>query len=246
MTNKNPKRARRTKEQIDNDILDAAESLVKKKGFVDIPVTTFLNEAGIDPNVFYRRYQNIYEIYDKLTKKYDFWINNNIELTQLNVLGDKLFMANVLKSLQNDLNKNIVMQKLLLWELSDHNETTKRSAGMRDTFNQGLLLYYKEKLQSGKFETYGIIALMIAGIYYLTLQQGIATFCTVDFSSQEGKRVLYAATDQLVDMLFMQVEQKKDQVRMVKEMCNDGISHENICRYLNIEPVTLEQILKQI
>lgn len=237
------RRTRRTNEQLVNDILDATELIVAQQGFVDIPITKFVSEAGIDPNVFYRRYQTVYDIYDELTKKYDFWVNEKIDLSKQRNLGDKRFFAETLKALFKDLKGNKVMQKLLLWELSDINDTTKRTSALRDTMSSNLLLYVKQVFKGSGIDIYGTLAILIAGIYYLTLHRGIATFCHIDFSTKEGAKILNATIDQLTEMLFAQIECKSNQARMAKEMARDGIPHANICKYMNIKPAELKRIL---
>jgi len=240
---KTTRKVRRTNEQLVNDILDATESMVAKQGFIDIPLTKFVSEAGIDPNVFYRRYTTIYDIYDELAKKYDFWVNDTIDLSKQKKLGDRHFMAETLKELHNNLKCNSVMQKLLLWELNEINETTKRTSALRDTMNPSLLNYYGQIFKDSEINIHGILALFIAGIYYLTLHRGIATFCYIDFSTKEGIEVLNSTIDQLIDVLFVHIEHNKNQVRIVKEMAQDGIPYENICKYMDITLSELKLIL---
>lgn len=114
ITEQKHKRERRTNEQLEQDILNAIENLVCIKGFSEIPLMEFINEARIDPNVFYRRYKTIGEVYNTIAKRNDFWINDSIEISELPILGDKDFFVSGLKKLRNTLKSNIIMQKLLL------------------------------------------------------------------------------------------------------------------------------------
>lgn len=238
------KRERRTNEQLEQDILNAIESLVCKKGFTEIPLMEFINEAHIDPNVFYRRYKTVSDVYSTLAKRNDFWINDSIEMSELPKLGDKAFFASGLKKLCNTLRDNLIMQKLLIWELSEVNETTKHSAQFRDTMNSNLVLYYKRIFDEVGIDIAPIIALMISGIYYLTLHRGIATFCLIDFSTEEGQKKLSSTIDTITEMLFRHIEHQKKQVFMAKEMAQDGITHQNICKYMGITPKELKGLLK--
>lgn len=238
------RRERRTKIQLEQDMMGAIERLVCEKGFSDIPLLEFTNEANIDPNVFYRRHKTVEDIYSELAKKYDFWINDSIDVNQFHQLGDKAFSAYVIKRLHNNLHENLIMQKLLLWELTEINETTKHSAQFRDTMNSSLVLYYKKIFDQLKFDVTPIVALLIAGIYYLTLHRGIGTFCLIDFGSKEGRQKLDDAIDAFIDMIFSQLEQHKKQVMMAKEMDKDGILHKNIGRYMGISIKELKALLK--
>ena len=61
-------------------------------------------------------------LYDRLAKQYDFWINDTIDVSSLNILGPKKFFAETFKTLYRNLSDNTVMQKLLLYEMSVINE----------------------------------------------------------------------------------------------------------------------------
>lgn len=238
------KRKRRTKAQLEQDMMSAIERLVCEKGFSDIPLMEFISEAQIDPNVFYRRYKSVNDTYGALAKKYDFWINDSIDTSERHTLGDKAFFASGIKKMHNNLQINPIMQKLLLWELTEVNEITKHSAQFRDTMNSNLVLYYKRLFDEIKLEITPIIGLLIAGIYYLTLQRGISTFCLIDFSSKQGQQTLDDTIDAITDILFAQIEQHKRKVTMAKEMDKDGILHKNICKYMTISQKELKDLLK--
>lgn len=239
------RRKRRTTSELEQDILDAIEISVKEKGFGDIPITTFIAEAKIDPNIFYRRFQTIYDVYSALAQESDFWINNDLNISDLSRLGDKNFLIKAMKKLLYDIRGNAIMQKLLLWELNDSNDITKRTSLLRDTQNSNLLLYYKQVFKDANFNMLALIAILIAGTYYLTLHRGIATFCMIDFSTKEGQKILDDSVEKIIEIMFTQLEYDHNQIRMVREMNKDGIANKDICRYLNITSKQLKQLLKQ-
>lgn len=239
------RRKRRTTSEVEQDILEAIETLVVEKGFRDTPITAFIAEARIDPNIFYRRFENIYDVYNTLAKKYDFWVNNDINILDLGRLGDKKFLIEGMKKLLHNIRDNEMMKKLLLWELNDVNEITKRTSLLRDTQNSNLLLYYRQVFKDADFNILALIAILIAGSYYLTLHRGIATFCMIDFSTKEGQKILDDSIEKVIEIMFIQLEHDKNQIRMAREMNKDGITHKNICKYLNITTKQLKQLLTQ-
>ena len=131
-------RVRRTNAEIDNAVMTELEKLVIRNGFEKVLVTELMANAKLEPPVFYRRYGSIDSLYDKLAKRYDFWINDTIKMSKLSDLGPKLFFAKTLKTLYKELSNNVVMQKLLLWEMSADNDTTRRTAQIRDLMNLNL------------------------------------------------------------------------------------------------------------
>ena len=67
-----PKRYRRTNVDIQADIIKAAESLIKKKGFASMLVTELIKKARIEPLVLYKRYDNLSKFFDEFVKRFDY------------------------------------------------------------------------------------------------------------------------------------------------------------------------------
>ena len=79
-------RVRRTNAEIDNAVMTELEKLVIRNGFEKVLVTELMANAKLEPPVFYRRYGSIDSLYDKLAKRYDFWINDTIKMSELSDL----------------------------------------------------------------------------------------------------------------------------------------------------------------
>ena len=76
MNDTKTRRPRRSKADIEAAIQRAAIAQIKKKGFSLALVTDIVKRAKIEPIVFYNRYKNLDEFYDKFVKKYDYWLSN--------------------------------------------------------------------------------------------------------------------------------------------------------------------------
>lgn len=71
-------RIRRTNEQLDKEVISEFEKLVGEFGFGNVNLSALMKAADLEANVFYRRYGSMDNLYDRLAKQYDFWINNTI------------------------------------------------------------------------------------------------------------------------------------------------------------------------
>ena len=141
-----PKRHRRTNVDIQADIIKAAESLIKKKGFASMLVTELIKKARIEPLVFYNRYDNLGEFYDEFVKRYDYWFKD--VLTEIEFPTDsELGYINILKNLQKELQEKSVMLELLRWEIAEGNETTVRTAMLREMHTLPLANIYEAKFK---------------------------------------------------------------------------------------------------
>lgn len=101
-------RNRRTNEQIDKEVISELEKLVAEYGFGNVNLSALMKAANIEANVFYRRYGSMDNLYDRLAKQYDFWINDAIDVSSLNILGPKKFFAETFKTLYRNLSDNIL------------------------------------------------------------------------------------------------------------------------------------------
>lgn len=234
---------RRTNVQLDIDVMRELEKLVREYGFGNVNITTLMKNAGLEPNVFYRRYGSIEHLYGILAKEYDFWIHNTIDLPTLNKLGDKKFFSKTLKKLYKDLSNNDIMQKLLLWELTTDNQSTRRAAQIRDTMNLNLITYYEKLFEPLKINIKGIAALFIGGLYYLVLHRERAEICTINFNTAAGEHSFYETIDNLTDMLFEKLEVYNEKKEIALRMADEGISESLMCKLLNISKNELKKML---
>lgn len=199
-------RQRRSNEELEASIISALEKIIEEKGFTHLPVTSLISAAKIDPNAFYRRFNGMEALYETIAKKYDFWLNDSIDMSELSKYSDEEYLVKILTDLHKKLSSDKMMQKVLLWELSEENETTKHTAALRDILNQSLLSYYRNSLKESGLDTNAIFAIIIAGIYYLMLHRGIASFCDINFTSEDGARRLDNAIKQIIHLLYMNNE----------------------------------------
>lgn len=238
-------RIRRTNEQLDRDVISELKKLVAEHGFGNVNLSTLMKAAGIEANVFYRRYGSMDNLYKILAKQYDFWANKPIDISSLDTVSSKKFFAETLKTLYRDLSGNIVMQKLLLYEMSVVNDTTKETAEMRDIMNMTLIGIYEKLFKSAKINIKSVAACLIGGIYYLILHKECANICTIDFNTPEGEKAFFEGIDFLTDAIFDKLEAYERNRKAVQKMLSDGISEFKICKYLGINKNDLRMLLSQ-
>ena len=202
------RKPRRTKTAIDESVMEAVNSLIEEVGFNKVTLTGIAARAQIEPTVFYRRFSNLEELFDVFTHKYDYWLAGIAELMPQD-LSDKDTMKWILLNLVRSLYKNKGMQQLLIWELSDDNPTTRRTATLRERINETLILELEKRFAKTGVDLSVLAALIISGIYYLILHRNMSTFCNVDFSSKAGRERLENTIDQLVTMMFSMIEMQE-------------------------------------
>lgn len=226
---KNEKRVRRTKIAIERDVLQAVDSLIEEIGFNNITLTGVAERAKIEPAVFYRRYANLEELFEKYTHKYDYWFGDILESIPKNLSQEEGFHW-VMEKLIGSLYHNKGMQQLLKWDLSDDNQITRRTARLRESINEPLIRLLEYKFQGSGLDINVIAANVIAGVYYLILHRKRSTFCDVDFASRQGKARLSKGIKQLIDLLFEKAMNEKRLIQIAEKLKAEGVSDEIIAR----------------
>lgn len=229
MEEKTKRRNRRTKADIRADIIKAAESLIKKKGFAAMLVTELIKKARIEPLVFYNRYHNLSEFYDDFVKKYDYWFKD--VTTGIKFPTDsKLGYISILKNLQKELQEKSVMLELLRWEIAEKNETTIRTAMLREMHALPLVEAYEEKYKDT--DIVAMSALIIGGIYYLNLHKDRYKFADIDLQTEVGQKRIEKALESLGEMIFQHQELEDYKHTVAEKMKENGISEEIIRKCL--------------
>lgn len=223
------RRNRRTKIAIERDVLQAVGELIEEVGFNNVTLTGVAERAKIEPAVFYRRYANLDELFDRYTQKYDYWLGGIAENMPKNLTEEESFKW-IMQNLIQALLKNKGMQQLLIWELSDDNPITRRTARLREMINEPLVRLLEYKFSGTGLDINVISAMMISGIYYLILHRKRSLFCDVDFNTKKGKERLRVATDQLSTIMFDQIQKAGELNRIADKLRAEGVSEDVIMK----------------
>lgn len=202
-----PRRHRRTKEDIEKSINDAAVDLIGRKGFSGVQLSDITRQAEIEPVVFYNRYKNLDEFYDEFVKKYDYWVSEGIKrryTPQDDTLPTEDYCKEVLNGLIDDLSEDKIMREILRWEITTGNPVTERTAMLREMLNMQLVFRYKKLFRESEspIDIAVLSALMVSGIYYLFLHRDRSTFCGLDLNDPGDIERLHKTIDAIVDLAF--------------------------------------------
>lgn len=227
-----PKRYRRTKADIEKSIKQAAETIILKKGFSEMTVLDIIKHAKIEPITFYTRYRNLEEFYDSFVREYDYWLNDMLKMSQDKASTQEGYVE-IFKNLTDSLKEDSIMLELLRWEVNDANNLTKRSAMNREIQTLPLVATYENLFKDADVDFVAVSALLIAGIYYLSLHKRCSPFCGIDIKTEEGRNRLINAIEALSDKLFMENESTPqkyhDKMASIAErMRQKGFSEEDI------------------
>lgn len=194
------RRKRRTKEEIEKIINKAAITLIESGGFSNLTVTNIIEEAKIEAIVFYNRYTNMDEFIGEFVKRYDYWFTEVAKTEEK--ASDREEFLYIITNLFISLKDNKLMQQLLRWEIFVDNDTTSRTARLREFHTIPLVEKYKKIFKDAPFEIEVMSALIIGGIYYLIIHADRSDFAGIDVNSKEGHDKILKAIEYLGNYFF--------------------------------------------
>ena len=186
-----------------------------------------IKKARIEPLVFYNRYNNLSEFYDEFVKRYDYWFKDILTGVQFPT-DSELGYISIFKDVQKALQDKSVMLELLRWEIAEGNETTVRTAMLREMHTLSLVNIYEEKFKDTGIDISAISSLIIGGIYYLNLHRERSKFSDIDLNTEQGQQRIEKALDTFGKMIFHFHEQVNYKREIAKRLKEKGISDEII------------------
>ncbi|NDV78491.1 TetR/AcrR family transcriptional regulator [Dysgonomonas sp. 511] len=234
---KNNRRKRRTNEDVQSDLLNAAEQLIKEKGFKNIAITEIMKKADVEPSVVYKRFKDLDDLFDKYVRKHDYWFHDLIE-AHIEEKHPISSMKNILEGLTDTLYENKVIRQILSWEITDKNKTTCWTAQSRELQSEPLLKYFRKNMpQTIDFDC--LIAIIIGGIYYAVLHKDVSTFCSINFDDEKGKSLLLKTIKQIIDCVYSQeISISEESIRQQEKIRMAQALYTNKVDMRTIEKVT--------
>lgn len=223
------RRSRRSSVELEADVLNALEELLQTHNIGDITLLELTEKADITLNVFYRHFSSIDDVVKKLARNKDFWFERVVSLSSATNTKDEHFYFFVLLSLYRSLKENVVMQRLLLWELTSEKAYAKENAMMRETLNLGLMGCYLDSFERENLDISCATSFLISALYYLVLHKDVSTFCGIDFASEEGDKRVVATLKKMVHLIFKQKKGKHPKNKKLRDFLREkGLSAEDI------------------
>ena len=226
-------RYRRTKADITEDIRKAAVDQVMKRGFSSSLVTEIIKKAKIEPPVFYHRYKDLDEFYSEFVKGYDYWFSQIADEAMKSSNDPKVQYIALMKGLQDSLKDRSVMQELLRWEVAEGNDTTKRTAMLREAFTLPLAEKYKALFENTCVDFVALASLHIGGLYYLNLHKERSTFW-IDMQKEEDIERINKAIKTFAEIMFSFLERRDTKQDVAERMRAKGIDEQTIKECLQI------------
>jgi len=196
-------------------ILDAVTAVVLADGIKGLGINRIAGKADCSKVLIYRYFGDLDGLLARWAEDNNYWIRQG-QMIDLNALSDaaiedkKRIAADVFKGQLNEVRSGEIMRELLRWQLSEDHPVCK--AMMARAEERGLSIT-RAMLKNTKtdLDVEALIALIAGGIFYLTLSADYApVFNGVALDSENGWERIEKAIDQIIDMIFTQIKEKRE------------------------------------
>lgn len=205
---KTPNGPLRNKERSRKKLIDAVGKVFTKEGHASLNAVKIAQAANLDRKLIYLYFGSLDNLIDCYFKQNDFWTpeyNKEIArwLNRREPLNQQEILHILTEQLDNVLN-NKAFQKCIQWEISENNKHMTKIAEEREQVGEVLLNYTEKSFTESGLDLRAMLALQIAGIYYLGLHARVngSTFCGIDINLKEGKIRIENALREVLDNIY--------------------------------------------
>lgn len=196
------------KERTMTKLIQAVGVVLKKEGYTGLSTVNIANAAGTDRKlirVYFGTVDNLIETY---IKNKDYWINASEgameTLTNSSNTSSKDFLESLLINQLDHFNKDVEMQKAVLWQISEKSDIMSHVTQTRERLSSLFFSFSDKELEGKDIDLRAISSLLVAGIYYLVLHSKStdSTFCEIDITTEEGINRIKGAIKKILDQSY--------------------------------------------
>lgn len=233
------KRVRRTNIAIEREIMTTISKIVKEEGFAKLNLSYLSEKANVRISVIERHFGSMEALLELYTQKHDYWLNDAVDVDNV---AEKETLDNVATRFVNALWTNKELQQLMIWELIEDNRITRRSAQRRELTILNIMPKYEAVISNLDADPKAVLAVIIAGIYYLTLRKDRSTFCGVDFKSKKGKQELITTVSFIFWALGELSKRNSLELDIAKKLKENGVPVDVITASTSLTKKQIEKL----
>ena len=199
----------RNKERTKAKLINAVRKILKKDGFPGLNISKVAETAKVDRRMIYDYFGGLEPLVQAYLNERDYWKINPEEVQQLihasKADGGRALAQQVLENQFDSLTDSEEMRQIITWGLSMKLPILKALDLKREQIGEQLFSelidqHFKDSHQNFR----AIYALLMGGVYYLTLHSGNLNnpFCGIDIQQPQGKEEIKKALQQLIEFAY--------------------------------------------
>mgnify|MGYP003574937648 CR=1 FL=1 len=198
----------RNKERTKQRMIEAVGEVLKEKGYPGLTINNIVNKAKVDRKLVAHYFGDINNLIEEYLNKRDYWMSKVAPKIQSIVEKAENFGQNeivsILHTLYDEISKSADLQRILSWEISERHDKLRELADNREALGTELFNITDKDFKGTNINLRAILALQIAGIYYLILHASVngSTFCGIDVNTADGQKSIKEALVTVVDLVY--------------------------------------------
>ncbi|RQO30986.1 TetR/AcrR family transcriptional regulator [Taibaiella sp. KBW10] len=202
----------RNKARTKKKLLDAVGEVLRTKGYTGLSIRNIVETAGVDRRLIYLYFGGVDELIEAYLNEKDYWMSQISPKTEAIVakaeqFGQKEITA-ILHTMYEEVSKSADLQKILCWEISEPQARLRELADNREELGKQLFKLTDSDFSGTDVNLRAVLALQIAGIYYLILhaQSNGSTFCEIDINTPKGKKAIKLALEKVMELVYKEAK----------------------------------------
>lgn len=195
-------------------LLNAVGTVLKDLGFKSLKAEIIAKTAGVDKKLITIYFGSVDNLIETYILEYDYWTNTVRKVNDA-IIGDTEF--NIENLLNFYLEKEFeilledrIQQQIILWGISEKNDIITKIINNRERVGESIFNLLEERFPDAVFNYRAVYALMVSGIYQLTLHSQVneGTFCGLNINNLTDRTQIVEALKLINHLIIQQLAPK--------------------------------------
>lgn len=193
-------------------LVEAVGKVFAREGYSALTAVKIASVAKVDRKLIYLYFGSLDNLLNRYFKDNDFWIPSyNKNIARILQAGEPLGCSDIFSILKGQFDNvlnNEAFRQGIQWEVSEPSSHMRAIADERERVGESLFALVEGRFPKGSADIRAVLALQIAGIYYLALHARVngSLFCGIDINRAAGRRRIEKALRQLLDDTFVKAD----------------------------------------
>jgi len=198
----------KNRKETERRLIQAVGEIFRTEGYAGVRLNRISRKATINKNLIYRYFGSPQQLFKIYIEQQDFWSFYRDHIDEILAANKQDKGRDLAKTvLENQLDyffDNEEMQQLIRWEISEKNPISRGISDMREHIGEQMLQLTDEHFKNSYVNFRVLLALMIAGVYYIVLHTKVngSTFCGIDINETDDMQKLHSTMRQMIDWAY--------------------------------------------
>jgi len=197
-------RIRRSKEEIDQLLMNAVCKVINEKGFSNLGINTVSEVATVEKAYIYRNFDSFENLLERYFAQHSFW--ERFILQKVKQEQDRANLQEIvttyLSEMYKTMDQNEEMESLIRWEVAEPTPYIVDQAKKRESETKELRQKLASYDEANDIDAEAMVSIVLGGLFFLVLHKNIPSFFGIEVTKRDGKKRIHKALERLTEMIF--------------------------------------------